>query len=251
MKTYGLLGHPLTHSFSKGYFTHKFNEEGIEARYLNFDLADLNNFCALFEQYPDLAGMNVTIPYKQQVIPFLDAIDPEAEAMGAVNVIRVLYKEGKRFLIGYNSDFKGFADSIAPLLPPEKGLKALVLGTGGASKAVIYALRKAGIEPVYVSRHPLEGGFTYDMLTPAMLADYRIIVNTTPVGMYPHINEKPLLPYEGITASHICYDLIYNPEETQFLAEARRRGATVCNGARMLEGQALEAWRIWNLPHEL
>lgn len=251
MKTYGLLGHPLTHSFSKGYFTDKFNQEQIDACYLNFDLEDLSGFLTLFDQYPNLAGMNVTIPYKQQVIRFLDGLDPEAEAMGAVNVIRVTHENGCRKLIGYNSDYKGFADSIAPLLPAEAGLKALVLGTGGASKAVMYALRKEGIQTTYVSRQPVESGFTYDELTPALLSDYRIIVNTSPVGMYPHVNEKPLLPYDGITASHICYDLIYNPEETEFLAEARRRGAVTCNGSRMLEGQAIEAWRIWNLPEEL
>lgn len=251
MKTYGLLGHPLTHSFSKGYFTDKFNNEQIDACYLNFDLPDLSGFLALFDEYPELAGMNVTIPYKQQVIPFLDALDPEAEAMGAVNVIRVTYENGRRKLTGYNSDYKGFADSISPLLPAEDGLKALVLGTGGASKAVVYALQKAGIQTTYVSRQPVESGFTYADLTPALLGDYRIIVNTSPVGMYPHVNEKPLLPYDGITASHICYDLIYNPEETEFLAEARRRGAVTCNGSRMLEGQALEAWRIWNQPDGL
>lgn len=251
MKTFGLLGHPLTHSFSRGYFTNKFRDEHLDAQYLNFDLENLSLFDQIFSDHPDLAGMNVTIPYKQQVISFLDALDPEAEAMGAVNVIRVVYRNGKRLLIGYNSDFKGFEDSIRPLLPAGEALEALVLGTGGASKAVVYALRRLGVTPVYVSRNPVEGGFTYDELTPELLKRFRVIVNTTPVGMYPHVNEKPLLPYEGITASHICYDLIYNPEETAFLAEARRRGAVTCNGSKMLIGQALEAWRIWNLPDEL
>lgn len=251
MKTYGLLGHPLTHSFSRGFFTNKFQEEHIDAQYLNFDLESINLFNQIFVNHPDLAGMNVTIPYKQQVIPFLDALDPEAEAMGAVNVIRMVERDGKRMLIGYNSDCKGFEDSIRPLLPEGEQLEALVLGTGGASKAVVYALRKLGVNPTYVSRTPVEGGFTYDDLTPELLSRFRVIVNTTPVGMYPHVNEKPQFPYEGITASHICYDLIYNPEETAFLAEARQRGAVTCNGSQMLIGQALEAWRIWNLPNEL
>lgn len=249
MRTFGLLGHPLTHSFSRGYFTDKFNNEQIDARYLNFDLADLADFPAVLDTYPDLAGINVTIPYKEKVIALLDELDPGAAAIGAVNVIKVTRKDGKRYLTGYNSDVIGFADSIRPLIRPEHR-RALVLGTGGASKAVAYALRQMGLDVSFVSRRPLEGGYAYDQLTPELIASFPVIVNTTPVGMYPHINEKPSLPYEGITASHVCFDLIYNPVETVFLAEAKRRGACVCNGSDMLTGQAKEAWRIWNRAEE-
>jgi shikimate dehydrogenase len=263
MKTFALLGHPLTHSFSRGYFNEKFRREALDAQYINFDLPSLDLLRGELEAHPDLVGMNVTIPYKQQVIPLLDGLDPVAEAMGAVNVIRVEWHDGVRRLIGYNSDYKGFEDSIRPLIDAARAdasgsvsgnasdeaepLKALVLGTGGASKAVLYALRRLGVEPTYVSRRPVEGGFTYGDLTPELMADYRVVVNCTPVGMFPHVDERPDIPYEGLTSRHVCYDLIYNPAETAFLAEARRRGAVVCNGAAMLEGQAIEAWRIWNM----
>ncbi|MGL4294063.1 MAG: shikimate dehydrogenase family protein [Bacteroidales bacterium] len=245
MRIFGLLGYPLSHSFSKGYFTRKFDNEKLDACYLNFDLPDLTNFKELLKTYPGLTGMNVTIPYKEQIIPFLDSLDPDAASIGAVNVIKIVdTTDGKR-LIGYNSDAKGFQDAIKPLLHANHK-EALVLGTGGASKAVVFALNKLGIVPVSISRNPIEGGFTYQDLTPELIAEYQVIINTTPVGMYPHVVEKPLLPYEGITASHLCFDLIYNPEETAFLKACAQRGATVCNGYSMLIGQANEAWRIWN-----
>ncbi|MEG1586182.1 MAG: shikimate dehydrogenase [Bacteroidales bacterium] len=245
MKIFGLLGHPLTHSFSRGYFMNKFSNEHIDAEYLNFDLPDLNSFPELFDSYPELIGMNVTIPYKEKVIRFLDHLDPGAREIGAVNVIKVENRDGMRCLVGYNSDVVGFENSIKPLLNSSHQ-HALVLGTGGASKAVVYALHKLGITTQYVSRYPAEGVLSYEMLTPEIIRRHSVIVNTTPLGMFPHVNEKPSFPYEGITALHICFDLIYNPAETAFLRTAKEYGACIKNGAEMLEGQAVEAWRIWN-----
>lgn len=246
MKIYGLIGHPLSHSFSARFFNEKFEKEEIDARYLNFDLEEITQFPDLLIRYPDLEGMNVTIPYKEAIIPYLDELDEKAAKIGAVNVIRVIRKEGRTILKGYNSDWVGFRDALQPLLT-KNHRKALVLGTGGASKAVVMALHEMGLTTQYVSRTGSETNLTYEEITADRLQGYDVVVNTTPVGMYPHIEEAPPLPYEkGVNSAHIFFDLIYNPEETRFMKLAAAQGASVKNGYEMLIGQALEAWRIWN-----
>ncbi len=265
MQKYGLLGHPLGHSFSRKFHNDRFLREGIDAVYENYDLADIASFPQLVADDPDLAGLNVTIPYKQAVIPYLDELDPRAERIGAVNVIKVTRVDpdgvasrvpGIR-LKGYNSDVVGFLESIYPMLTvsgdagsavrPDCG-RALVLGTGGASKAVCYALREMGIVPQYVSRRSAPGVLTYGELTPAVMEQHHVIVNCSPVGMFPHVDEAPAIPYECLTPLHVCFDLVYNPEETLFMKKAAAMGAAVRNGGEMLVGQALEAYRIWTEP---
>lgn len=245
-KIYGLIGFPLGHSFSQDYFNRKFDAENISARYLNFEIPDIGDFMEIVSQYPMLSGLNVTIPYKQQVIPYLTAIDPVAEQIGAVNVIKIeRTKGGNPTFVGYNSDVVGFSDSIAPMLN-EKRCRALILGTGGAAKAVEYALQNLGVATTFVSRTKREGMLTYEELTPEVMAQNLVIVNTTPLGMYPHTEECPDIPYDCITPEHLCYDLLYNPDVTLFMRKALERGAEVKNGLEMLLLQAFEAWLIWN-----
>lgn len=244
-KLYGLIGYPLGHSFSQNYFNQKFDAEGISARYVNFEIPDIADFKEVVASHPDLAGLNVTIPYKEQVIPYLDAIDEDAAKIGAVNVIKFIRERGKLTFKGYNSDIIGFSDSISPLLTPSRN-RALVLGTGGAAKAVAQGLRNLGVEPVYVSRTARPGILTYADLTPEVMAAYKVIVNTTPLGMYPHVDEAPDIPYHLLTPEHLCYDLLYNPDVTMFMNRAARYGATVKNGLEMLLLQAFAAWNIWN-----
>ncbi|ASB50751.1 shikimate dehydrogenase family protein [Alkalitalea saponilacus] len=247
MRTFGLIGYPLSHSFSQGYFTEKFKKEKIDARYLNFPIASISEFKGLLEQHPYLAGLNVTIPYKEQVIPFLDELDEEAGLIGAVNVIKISWNNNKPFLKGFNSDVTGFFNSLTPLIKPEH-TKALILGTGGASKAVSHALLKAGILYRFVSRTPkAPSHVSYDSLTPEIISEYKIIINTSPIGMHPNTEEAPDIPYESITENHLVYDLIYNPETTLFMEKAAEKGATIKNGLEMLHLQAEEAWRIWNM----
>jgi shikimate dehydrogenase len=246
-KLYGLIGYPLGHSFSQNYFNQKFQAEGISARYVNFEIPDISELKDVIASNPNLNGLNVTIPYKEQVIPYLDAIDDDAAKIGAVNVIKfIVDRSGKITLKGYNSDIIGFTDSISPLLTAEHR-RALVLGTGGAAKAVAQGLRNLNIEPVYVSRNPRPGVLTYADLTPEVMAAYKVIVNTTPLGMYPHVDEAPDIPYHLLTAEHLCYDLLYNPDVTLFMKRARQAGATVKNGLEMLLLQAFAAWNIWNM----
>ncbi len=244
-KVYGLIGFPLTHSFSKQFFNDKFAAEGIDAEYVNFELPDIGDLMEVFAENPRLAGLNVTIPYKEQVMPYLDTLDPEAEETGAVNVIKII-RSGRDnlHLKGYNTDVEGFRDSIRPLVGNRR--KALILGTGGASKAVAQAFRTLGIEYQFVSRTPREGVITYADLTPAVMADHRIIVNTTPLGMYPHVDEYPDIPYAQLTPGHLCYDLLYNPDVTTFMRKAQEAGAEVKNGLEMLLLQAFASWRVWN-----
>lgn len=252
MKTYGLLGYPLGHSFSRGYFTEKFTQEHIDAQYLNFELPTMDRYIATLDQYPTLQGHNVTIPYKQQIIPFLDELSPEAAAIGAVNVVKVTWHGGKRHLKGYNSDVIGFTQSIRPLLKPHH-TRALILGTGGASKAVYYGLTHIlGIQDVrYVSRRPgSPDTLTYSDLTPETIKQYTIIVNCTPCGMHPHTDESPQIPYQALTANHLLYDLVYNPETTQFMQKGLQKGATVKNGHQMLILQAQASWEYWERPEE-
>lgn len=243
MNTYGLIGYPLGHSFSRKFFTEKFEKEGIDAQYLNFEIPSIEDFPNIIQSHPNLRGFNVTIPYKQQVMQYLDDISPEAKAIGAVNVIKVAPLRG---LVGHNSDVIGFVNSIRPLLKPHHR-KALILGTGGASKAIHYGLKeKLGMDTLFVSRTAREGVITYNDVTPEVLKEYTVIVNCSPVGMYPHVDECPTLPYEAMTDCHLLYDLVYNPEETLFMKKGAEHGATVKNGLEMLHLQALAAWEIWN-----
>ena len=243
---YGLVGYPLGHSFSRSFFHAKFEREGIAATYENFEMPDLSGLRQLITDRRELCGLNVTIPYKTEVIALLDELDPQARAIGAVNVKQITRQpDGRVWLKGYNSDIIGFTQSIAPLI--DEGMqRALILGTGGASKAVYAGLKSLHIEPAFVSRQRRGDIIGYDDLTPERMASHRIIVNTTPVGMYPHTDEAPRIPYECLTPEHLCYDLIYNPEVTRFLELAARQGCKTKNGTEMLHLQALAAWDIWN-----
>ena len=254
MDKYGLIGYPLGHSFSRKFFTEKFAKEGIDAQYLNFEIPSIEEFPNIIKNNPTLKGLNVTIPYKQQVMQYLDDISEEAKAIGAVNVVKVS-KEG---LTGYNSDVIGFVNSIKPLLKPHHK-KALILGTGGASKAIRYGLeKKLGVETAFVSRRrpdgsPHKGGdiqgtervFTYEEVTAEVLKEYEVIVNCSPVGMYPHVDECPALPYEALNENNLLYDLVYNPLETLFMKKGAAQGATVKNGLEMLHLQAIASWEFW------
>lgn len=244
-KLYGLIGYPLGHSFSENYFNQKFDSERIDARYVNFEIPSISDITNVLKENVNLHGLNVTIPYKEQIIPFLDEIDENAAAIGAVNVIKFIEgKNGTTKLKGYNSDIIGFCDSIKPMIK-SCHTHALVLGTGGAAKAVTYGLKNLGIEPIYVSRSKSEGTLTYEELTPEVMDKYKVIVNTTPLGMYPHIDSCPNIPYNLLTREHLCYDLIYNPDVTLFMKKAQKYGAEVKNGLEMLLLQAFAAWEIW------
>ncbi len=242
---FGLIGFPLMHSFSQNYFNQKFENERIDARYINFEIPDIKEFERVIKDYPQLCGLNVTIPYKQQVIPYLDGLDADAAKIGAVNVIRFEGSGSKRRLVGYNSDVIGFVDSIQALLTPERN-RALVLGNGGAAKAVVVGLSKLGVESTLVSRTPEVGMLGYDELTPEVMERNLVIVNTTPLGMYPKVDACPDIPYDLLTPRHLCYDLLYNPDTTLFMRRAAEHGAEVKNGLEMLLMQAFAAWRIWN-----
>lgn len=244
MDKYGLLGYPLGHSFSKNFFNEKFENEGKNAKYLNFEISDITGLPEVIDSNPELKGFNVTIPYKEAIISYLDSLSPEARAIGAVNVVKVVHKGKNTQLIGYNSDVVGFTNSIKPLLKPNHK-KALILGTGGASKAVNYGLKKMGIETVLVSRYERPNTILYSSITPEVVKEYNVIVNCTPCGMYPHDDECPNIPYDALDADNLLYDLIYNPDETLFLQKGKERGATVKNGLEMLLLQAIESWRIW------
>ncbi len=246
MKKYGLIGYPLGHSFSRNFFNQKFQSENIDAEYVNFEIKDIRELKDVLHDHPNLCGLNVTLPYKTAVIPLLDDLTDNARNIGAVNVIK--FKRGhfgKLKLIGHNSDITGFKQSIDPLLH-ESHTKALILGTGGASKAVFHGLKQLGVGATYVSRNKQNTGFTYDELTPAIMEQYKVIVNTTPLGMYPKVDECPNIPYDRITPEHLLYDLLYNPDETLFMRKGKERGAVVKNGLEMLLLQAFAAWDIWN-----
>lgn len=244
MKRYGLVGFPLGHSFSAGYFAEKFAAEGLTGTcsYENFPVERIDDLRAALPA--DIRGFNVTIPHKRNILPLLAAIDPEAREVGAVNCVRVL-SDGT--YCGYNTDVYGFEVSLREMLGGELSLRALVLGTGGAAQAVCHVLRKLGIEYLSVSRTvsaPERIG--YDELTREIMAAHRLIVNTTPLGMFPNVADKPVLPYEFVGRGHYLYDLVYNPAETAFLREGRRRGARVKCGGQMLALQAERSWQIWN-----
>ena len=246
MDKYGLIGYPLGHSFSISYFNQKFADEGINAKYENFEIASIDILPEILDKNPELKGLNVTIPYKEKVIPFLDSVAPEARAIGAVNVIRVTHEKNNIILKGYNSDVIGFTQSIEPMIDKKLHKKALILGTGGASKAINFGLKSLGIEPIFVSRYERENALTYQQVTPEVVKEYNVIVNCTPVGMYPHTEECPQLPYETMDNHTILYDLIYNPDQTLFMRKGAQYGADVKNGLEMLLLQAFASWEFWN-----
>ena len=245
MDKYGLIGYPLGHSFSVNYFNQKFADEGINAKYINFEIPDVEQIIEVVSAHPELRGLNVTIPYKERIIEFLDQLSPEARAIGAVNVIRVTHDGGKIHMKGFNSDVIGFTQSIEPMLESYHK-KALVLGTGGASKAVCYGLKSLGIEPVCVSRYERPNTICYCNITPEVVHEYNVIVNCTPLGMFPRTNECPQLPYEALDERNILYDLVYNPDTTLFMKRGAEHGAQVKNGLEMLLLQAFASWEMWN-----
>lgn len=240
---YGLIGKNIEYSFSRQYFKSRFATKGDQhSTYENFELNEISEFTQILTDNPNLKGLNVTIPYKESIIPYLDDLSTKVLEIGAVNTIRIS-KKGK--LKGYNTDWYGFYKSLKPLLK-NKPEKALILGTGGASKAVYYALRKLKIETQFVSRSPEEGVLSYEQLTPAIFKSHLLVINTTPLGTFPDIDQKPDLDYSLFTDQHLAYDLIYNPEISAFLHEAKKRGAQIKNGLEMLELQAEKSWSIWN-----
>lgn len=242
MRLYGLLGYPLTHSFSQNYFAKKFEAESVQdARYENFSFASIDDLETQLFQKNNLCGFNITIPYKKTILPFLHEQTEPVKEMGACNCVHI--KDGKR--IGYNTDIIGFAHSLKPFIRKHH-THALILGTGGAAAAVEYVLRKAGIFYQFVSRAKSETTITYEELSETIMQQYLLIINTSPVGQYPNIDEAPHLPYQYIGANHHLFDLIYNPVETKFLQLGREQGASTQNGQEMLVIQAEESWRIWN-----
>ena len=242
MKRYGLIGHPLKHSMSRHYFNEKFEYEGLDCLYQHFDLKSLEELQEVMDRYPDLCGFNVTIPYKEAIIPLLDDIDPVAKAVGAVNVLKIT--EGK--LIGYNTDVYGFEQLLNRAINGKTIEHALILGTGGASKAVQYVLRQKGIAYALVSRDATKGDYTYDTLTDEILNQNHLIINTTPLGMFPHIDDFPDLHYQGLSKKHVLIDLIYNPKETAFMELGKSWGAKAYGGLQMFEEQAKKTWEIFN-----
>ncbi len=243
---FGLIGYPLSHSFSKKYFSDKFLKEGISDCYYElFPLNDIAEFPALIKKHPNLKGLNVTLPYKELVIPFLDKLDESAAAIGAVNTIKI--DSGK--LSGYNTDAYGFEKSLTDFIKKNQSKpiqKALVLGTGGASKAVTYVLKKLNIFYLTISRNPEKGDLTYDDLDQNIISNTQLIVNTTPLGMAPKKDTFPMIKYEWLDSNHFLFDLVYNPEKTVFLTRGKNQGCSVMNGLPMLHLQAEKAWEIWN-----
>ncbi len=239
---FGLIGRNISYSFSKGYFDNKFNRLGLsECSYENFDIQNIKAFAESVVKQEFLAGLNVTIPYKQEIIPYLDRIDAEAASIGAVNTIKFTPSG----TIGYNTDAFGFKKALSSFLKPHHK-KALILGTGGASKAVLHSLQQLGIEATFVSRSSREETLTYGELDESTIRSNKLIVNCSPVGTFPKVEEKPNIPYEFIDKNHLLFDLIYNPEKTSFLKIGEERGASICNGHQMLVHQAEKAWEIWN-----
>ena len=245
MRKFGLVGRNISYSFSRDFFRKKFERENIDATYENFDMEKISRLPLILKNNPGLQGFNVTIPFKQAIMPFLDALDPEASEIAAVNTVKIS-KTGK--LTGYNTDHFGFSKALVPHLQ-KRHKKALILGTGGASKAVIYALQSLGIVATSVSRKSFENAISYEELSSEIMAEHLIIINCTPLGTYPNISEFPPVPVEKISSQHLIFDLIYNPEITRLMELAHQKGATVVNGQKMLEYQAERAWEIWDDRH--
>lgn len=243
MKRYGLIGHPLTHSQSRNYFNQKFEYLGLDCLYQHFDIKTVEEVFDIIAHYPDLCGFNVTLPYKESILPLLDEIDPEAKEVGAVNVVTIM--DG--VLKGYNTDVYGFTQLLERAVKGRDTDKALILGTGGASKAVQYVLRQKGIPYSIVSRDTAKGDYTYDTLTDEILGQHPLIINTTPLGMFPQMDNFPDLHYQGLTRKHTLIDLIYNPKETAFMELGHTWGAKVYNGMQMFEEQAKKTWELFNI----
>jgi len=248
MKGFGLIGYPLSHSFSRKYFNDKFRKEQITGYYYeNFPLTSIDGLPGLISGRPELAGLNVTIPYKEKILPFLHHIDNDAAAIGAVNTIKIFREASGYYIEGYNTDAYGFYNSISPYLK-EYHRGALILGTGGSSKAVAYALKKNNIKVIFVSRKPYhDNHISYEGLTENILKEHQIIVNATPMGMFPEVSSFPDIPYNQLTEKHILFDLVYNPSETLFLKKGKNAGAVVINGLDMLHLQAERSWEIWKV----
>ena len=242
MKTYGIIGRNISYSFSPKYFSEKFKSEGITAQFLNFDMPDLSGLDKLKEEYPGLRGTSVTIPYKEEIIPLLDGLDPIAREIGAVNTVK-FHEDGRK--IGFNTDYIGFRDSLRPHLKPHHK-KALILGTGGASKAIEYALESLDIISLKVSRHEGPERITYRDLDAPFLEEFTLLINCTPMGTYPDVHQLPEVPTHLLGPDHVVFDLIYNPAETQLMKRAAAQGAVAVNGYEMLVLQAEAAWKIWN-----
>ncbi len=246
MKRYGLLGYPLTHSFSKRYFTAKFEKGGIDSSYHNFEIDNIGKLPEIIKNNPEIIGLNVTIPYKEQVIPFLDELDGPAREIGAVNTIKISRTQNGVYLKGFNTDTSGFELSLKPLLK-EHHKKALILGTGGASKALKYVLDKLDINFISASIEELkENEIRYEAIDEKMMGERLLIINATPLGTFPKTDACPNIPYEHLTGKHLLFDLVYNPEITLFMEKGMAKGATVKNGYEMLLGQAEKSYEIWN-----
>ncbi len=247
MRTFGLIGKKLAHSFSPQYFRQKFSNEKInDAKYQLYPLDNIHEFHLLIKNNPDIAGLNVTIPYKTDIIPLLDSLSHAAKEIGAVNTIKIESSGTGLQLIGHNTDYLGFTESIKPHLKSDH-IKALVLGTGGSSKAVQFGLKQLNIDFLMVSRNPQnENQMNYSMLSKEILNEYKIIINTTPLGMFPDVEQKPDIDYSFLTPQHLLYDLIYNPDKTMFLKEGEKNGCQIKNGLEMLQIQAEYSWEIWN-----
>lgn len=243
MRRFGLIGKYISYSFSKTYFSNKFESENItDAFYENFDLKTIDDFKELIKNNPDLVGLNVTIPYKEKIISNLDILSTKAQKIGAVNTVKIT-NNGQ--LIGFNTDCYGFEESLKPLLE-QHHKSALILGTGGASKAIAFVLENLKIDYKFVSRNKTKNGITYNQLNNSIMENNQIIINCTPLGTFPNINNCPDIPYDLLKKKHLLYDLIYNPSETLFLKKGKTKGAKICNGLKMLELQAEKAWEIWN-----
>ncbi|MFA6922723.1 MAG: shikimate dehydrogenase [Bacteroidales bacterium] len=248
MKLFGLIGYPLSHSFSKGYFAEKFSKEKVKnCEYELFPLEKISEFPLLIEKHKNLAGLNVTIPYKEKIINYLEKLDNTAKEVGAVNTIKFIHEKNKKNLVGYNTDVFGFETTLKPLLESHHA-KALILGHGGASKAVRYVLKKIGIECLFVEleEYKKEGDISWNEINENLIKNYFLIINATPLGMYPKVDEFPKIPYNCITPKHLLYDLVYNPEKTKFLELGEKQGAAIQNGLQMLHIQAEKSWEIWN-----
>lgn len=245
MDKYGIIGYPLGHSFSPEFFNEKFKNEGIDAVYERYELSQIDLLPEIIASNPELCGLNVTIPYKQQIMQYLDELSEEAREIGAVNVVKVTHNGKNVHLKGFNSDVIGFSRSIEPLLEKHHK-KALILGTGGAAQAIDYGLKQLGLETIKVSRYERPDTIQYDKITPDVIKEYKVIINCTPIGMYPNTEECPNLPYEAMDSQHLLYDLIYNPDTTLFMKKGMERGAVVKNGLEMLLLQAYASWEFWH-----
>lgn len=245
MKKFGLIGCPLEHSFSADYFNAKFHREGIDAKYMNYEIHSIDELYELINSDEDIVGLNVTSPFKEDVLTITDDVDYTADMVGAANVLKILRNEGQVYIKGYNTDSMAFRSSIIPLMQTQH-VAALILGTGGAAHAVAFALTQLGLECVFVSRHECAEGIFYREINERVMKHFKVIVNCTPVGMFPNTEAMPRIPYKYLTPEHLLYDLIYNPEETRFLLMGKRYGAQTKNGLEMLHLQADASWEIWN-----